>query len=152
MSTYSVSPIVVCYITVSSITLATLQLSSALRTASSSAAIIWCFCHGIHGLHSLAKMLWCCSILHLHFLNNCLHLMQLHVQLLLVALHRGCHMINRFRNSCHVLFWCLLLLQNFLYSCDHIAHRVCVVHSGVFVSEVGCFSLLSMWHPRTVWT
>ena len=140
MGKHFVSPTLVCYITVAPTTLATFPIYSVLFTASSLAAKI-----GVAAVVSTASivlmiMLWCCSILHLHFLHqclqHCLHLLQVRGQLLLSALHRVCHTINWFWNYCWVICQDLLLIQEFLLYCNHIVHHVRLVHSGVFNSEV----------------
>ena len=38
----------------------------------------------------------------------------------------------------------VFLMQDFLKPCNHIAHHVCVVHSGVFYGEVGGFPEFSV--------
>ena len=85
-------------------------------------------------------MLWFISILNMHCLHFCLNLLQLGRQNLMGDLHRVCHMIDRFWNNRRILSWRLLLLQEFLQSCDHIVHHVYVVHTIFFYGEIICFA------------
>ena len=87
-------------------------------------------------------------ILHIYCLNHWLYFMWLSAHLLLDVLHRVGHMmdwcVSYLCNICQYL----LLLHDFLQTCNHIAHHVLVVHAGFFNGEIRGFSEFLLFCPE----